>query len=285
MAAPWWARVGRGGSDAMIRLIRRILSAAMLVGIGVAALTGAAAPAADKPGMTYASLRDLPDFAGAWLPMTPMFVPEGVILPMSNALPKEVRPDVAARFAEAREKLMAGAPVDRGYCAPATFAGRLRLYAGGSLEILFNPGRVTIAVESGLVRRIYLRDAPPPDALDESRAGTSIAHWEGATLVVQTTGFSREAEFVPGIAIGRGASSVERISLRDPDTLEIESITTAPDILLAPLKATNLYRRAPNRLFTDFDTCVTGDRSFDNSSKTERFEATPPSDLPPPPAH
>jgi hypothetical protein len=239
---------------------------------------------ASAPGMTYASLKALPGFGGAWVPDTPMF--NGAVVRAGGPQPMrpEIRPEVVARYAAGMERYLSGAPVDRGYCLPATFAGQMPMDAGGSLEILLNPGRVTIAVESGLVRRIYLRDTPPPGALQESRGGVSYAHWEGRTLVVHTTGISRNAEFLHGIPVGRGATVLERISLRGSGALEIKATTTAPDVLLAPLTTVNVYKRAHGRLFTDFDTCVKTDRSFDQTGAVERFDVAPPPDLPPPPS-
>lgn len=267
-----------------------LLSVALAALFAIPDLGAEAAPkarSAARPGMTYESLKALPDFSGGWVPDIPTFNASVVIKPgtAGNGPPPEMRPEVVTRYRDGMKQYLSGAAINRGYCAPATFGGRLAMDAGGSLEILYTPGRVTIAAESGLVRRIYLRDAPPPGALSESRAGTSVGRWEGKTLVVATTGISHAARFLPGIELGRGASAVERFSLQDPDTLRVQTTTTAPEVLLKPLRSVNLYKRARARTFTDFDTCIDGDRSFDQASKRERFDVTPPADLPPPPAN
>jgi len=247
---------------------------------------------ASAPGMTYESLKDLPDFSGGWVPISGLFavpstatangpIPSGI--PGSTPLPRELKPEIAARAAQDLKQLLSGAMIERGYCEPPTFGGRLPMNAGGSLEILFTPGRVTIATESGLVRRLYVRDTAPPGALEESRTGLSLARWEGRTLVVTTTRINRDAKLVGRIGIGANARVVERLSLKDANTLEVESTVTAPEVLTGPLKGVNRYKRARDRLFTEFDICVQGDRSFDAASKAERFDATPPPDLPPPP--
>jgi hypothetical protein len=169
-------------------------------------------------------------------------------------------------------------------CARPYFLGRPPQGAGGAFEILLTPGRVTMAVEVGLVRRIYLRDAPPAGALDVSRGGNSVGRWEGTTLVVETTGLDPAAPIAPGSTLGRDARVVERISLVDADTLAIEATLTAPAVLTAPRTVRQQYRRAPDRVFTDFETCVDdGDRSFDRTTGRDRFDKTPPADLPPPP--
>jgi hypothetical protein len=251
-------------------------------------------PLAAQPGMTYESLKDLPNFAGSWTPRTPPFVlaparpgsapPGGAAAPAAGgcALPPQYKAEVVARCRETVEQRRAAGGA-REFCARPAFFGRPPAGAGGAFEILFTPGRVTMAVEYGYVRRIYLRDELPPGSLDTSRSGASIGRWEGTTLVVETTGLDPNASIVPGSGIGSGARVVERIALVDADTLRIEATITAPAVLDAPLTSAVQYRRAPDRVFTDFETCVEGDRSVDRATGQDRFDKTPPPDLPPPP--
>jgi hypothetical protein len=257
----------------------------------------AAATASAQPGVSYESLKDLPDFAGSWTPLTSPFVlppptPTAKGAPAAVAAPDAVctaaasqgfKPDVVARCRQALQHESAETARASGYCRQQSFMGRPPAGGGGAFEILFTPGRVTMAIESGLVRRIYLRDKPPAGSLDESRSGTSIGQWEGATLVVETTGLDPNAPIVPGSTLGAGAHVLERFSLVDANTLRIESTLVAPAVLTMPLAAQQQYRRARDRVFTDFDTCVEGDRSVDRTSGRDRFDKTPPADLPPPP--
>ncbi len=256
-----------------------------------------ATSASAQPGATYRSLESLPDFAGSWTPLTSPFVlppptptaqrppdptPDAVC---AAAAPQGFKQDVIARCREEVKQTTSVAARARAYCQQQTFMGRPPAGAGGAFEILFTPGRVTMATESGLVRRIYLRDKPPAGSLDESRSGTSIGRWEGKTLVVETTGLDPNAPIVPGSTLGPGAHVLERFSLVDADTLRIESTLVAPAVLATPLTAQQQYRRAPDRVFTDFDTCVERDRSFDRTAGHDRFDKTPPADLPPPPTN
>lgn len=253
----------------------------------------AAVPAA-QPGMTYQSLRELPPFAGIWTPLHPPFAqaPTGTVGDPGNAgtqpcvgPPDLVRPEATARCRNALAQVGPGAARRNPYCARSPFTGLMPRGPGGSLEILFTPGQVTISTESGLVRRVYLRNTVPPEALDESFSGTSIGHWEGKTLIVTTTGLDAAANiaFLPGVPIGADARIHERMALLDADTLEIEVTLHAPAVLTAPLSGRQRYQRDRDRLFTPFETCVEGDRSLDLTSGRERFDGTPPADLPPPP--
>ena len=254
----------------------------------IAAIQLAANSAAAQSAATYASLKDLPDFAGAWTPLGPPFVlppprpgAAPVAPPSPCELPAAYKPEVATRCRAALDPRTGATP--REYCERQYFVGRPPQRGGGAFEILYTPGRVTMAVELGLVRRIYLSSEPPAGALDVSRSGTSIGKWEGKTLVVETSGLDPNAPFVPGSALGPGARVVERIALVDNDTLQIEATLTAPAVLTAPVRSQMQYRRAPDRVFTDFDTCVETDRSLDRTTGIDRFDKTPPADLPPPP--
>ncbi len=85
------------------------------------------------------------------------------------------------------------------------------------------------------------------------------------------------------LPIGRDVKIVERISLSDPDTLQIEMTTTAPDIFTAPDKRTRVYSRVPKRTALQISFCADFDRAVDPKTGKQRFDLTPPADLPPPP--
>lgn len=165
------------------------------------------------------------------------------------------------------------------YCLPPHFIGSLA--SEGAVEFLPTPGRLTILDEMGLVRRIALDQPLPPEPL-ETNAGTSAGHWEGETLVVETTGFDSDQQ-LNGEKIGRGVRSVERIRLKEPDVLQIELLLTVPDLFSAPYEHTFIFRRDPDHQFADASHCKSYDRSFDPVTRKDRFDLTPPPDLPPPP--
>jgi hypothetical protein len=173
------------------------------------------------------------------------------------------------------------------FCRPNQFVG----YSGGfveNIEFLFTPGRVTITNEMALIRRVYTDGRPLPDDVDDTHTGTSIGRWEGQTLVIETVGISPAARYpgaVPGaIPIGRNVRITERVSLKSANTLEFEVITVAPDILTAPDVRTRTYTRVPKQLAREITFCAEDDRSIDPVTGRQRFDMTPPPDLPPPPA-
>jgi hypothetical protein len=232
-----------------------------------------------------------PDLTGVWRIAEALTPTAGARPAISlEAVMSKFRREAVTRFvSNVREGRM---PADRGYCTPSAFTGPLGYGMAPmgafpvNFEILTSPGRLTLIDEMGVVRRLYLRDTPPPDALDESNAGTSIARWEGSQLVVQTTGLNPAARVIigaPGTELGRNARIEERFSLPQPDVLQIVTTVTAPDLYAAPVTTTNRYRRDANGIMFEISICSPDDRSFDQATGKERFDATPPGDLPPPP--
>ena len=148
---------------------------------------------------------------------------------------------------------------------------------------------MTIINELGLIRRISLSSEPFREDPAETNTGVSIGHWEGRTLVVDTRGLSHDIGWdeprnkMP-IRIGRHARIVERFSLEEPDTLRIVARITAPDLLAVPYEVTTLYSRDRSHVFQEITNCVQNDRAFDDTTGRERFDLTPPADLPPPPS-
>jgi hypothetical protein len=71
--------------------------------------------------------------------------------------------------------------------------------------------------------------------------------------------------------------------LNDKQQLVIETELTAPEMLKAPLKFTVLYEREPGHIVREHNTCVKDDRQIDPATGLQRFDLTPPVDLPPPP--
>ncbi len=254
----------------------------MAAAVAILITADSVADAAPEPGMTWESIGSLPDFSGSWsMKLRP--VPRPVLKPAPAAL----------MSAWERETSSGKDPADvdglkRSYCGPARFSG----FNGGLqdyVEFLFTPGRMTIINELGLIRRINLSSEPFRAEPAETNTGVSIGHWEGRTLLVETRGLSHDIGWdeprnhMP-IWIGRHARIVERFSLTEPDILQIVARITAPDLLAAPYEVTTVYSRNRSHEFQQITNCVQSDRAFDDTTGRERFDLTPPADLPPPPS-
>jgi hypothetical protein len=251
------------------------LTAAVLVGVAVFAIAfGAAAQSrnAERPGSTYAALAQLPDWSGWWA------------FSGTNAFDDFVRmpPPFKPGALEAARARAATGPDPLRYCRPWTFAGLSGNFTE-ALEVLFTPNRVTLTNERGLLRRIYTDGQPPPADPDLTNTGLSLGHWEGQTLVVETASINPRAPYANGVALGRDAAITERISLEDPSTLKFEVVTVAPEIMTAPDRRTWRYKRMAKTRGNEISFCSDNDRSIEPGTGKQRFDLTPPTDLPPPP--
>jgi hypothetical protein len=130
------------------------------------------------------------------------------------------------------------------------------------IEILLTPGQVTIISEAYTqVRHIYTDGRPLPGDPDPTFFGTSVGHWEGDTLTVESVGFAQ---------VPRGLSFPysdkmriqERFRLIDPDTLAVETTINDPDALKMPYSmGTRTYKRHRNWTIAEY-ICEENNRNF-----------------------
>jgi hypothetical protein len=242
----------------------------LFAGVGVLALGAALGQSASgPPSSAYAALANLPDWSGWW--------------GFGQAQPDELREQPLPLKPAAREAARAAGPDadPLRYCRPMQFTGS----NGGfteAVEFLFTPGRVTVTNERGLLRRVYTDGRAMPAAPDATNTGVSIGHWEGQTLVVETKGINPLAAY-GGVPIGKNVRITERIFLKDPATLQIDVVTDAPDVLTQPDRRTRLYKRVAKTMANEITFCTEYDRSIEPGTGKQRFDLTPPADLPPPP--
>lgn len=130
------------------------------------------------------------------------------------------------------------------YCLPAGVPGvMLHTFL---LEWLFTPGRVTMLVEDGEVRRIHTNRSThlSLEELSGSYMGDSIGHWEGNVLVVDTIGFRKGELFANGgLRANKQTHYVERIFLKDKDHLQIDSVLEDSKVFTKPYTTTRIYQR------------------------------------------
>lgn len=103
-------------------------------------------------------------------------------------------------------------------------------------EIIASKDRLTIIYEyQSKVRRIWLDGRPPGEFVPPSRMGHSVAHWEGSTLVINTTHLEKTVRDFRGELISENARIEERYSLGDDgDTLTAVITVYDPENYLRP---------------------------------------------------
>jgi hypothetical protein len=136
------------------------------------------------------------------------------------------------------------------------------------MEFLLTPGKVTIVIEAYTqVRHIYTDGRKLPEEPDPKFFGTSIGHWEGDTLVVESVGFSPIIRLAPGVSPSDKMRIVERFRLSDPDTMTIETTITDPVVLAAPYTTTNNLRRHREWTIEEYICEENNRNSVDSSGK------------------
>jgi hypothetical protein len=71
--------------------------------------------------------------------------------------------------------------------------------------------------------------------------------------------------------------------VRQDGVLEVDTTLQAPEVLREPLSFKMTYKRIGERPMGEYTACPKYDRAIDPANGKQRFDLTPPADLPPPP--
>lgn len=195
-----------------------------------AVLAAALSTLSFAPGIAAAQ----PDFSGLWFP--------GGGRSQTPQRP-EYTPAAKAALAEYEAKFTLDDDPGR-YCI---IPGMPRAVWGApfSVEIIHRPQDVTIFWEGyGMYRKIYMADHNPPDPILPSSMGHSVGHWEGDTLVVETTNL-KPYPYMTRLATSSDAHVIERIRLEEREVdgrkgkfLVNELVLTDPKVYTTPIQIT-----------------------------------------------
>jgi hypothetical protein len=201
----------------------------------VAAMVPTSAIAQEKG---YAALEKLPDWSGVWQPdWSGLFGTTPPKPPTLTPAAKKVQDEFNAKKAKG-ENLQH----EQANCIPPGVPGIMR--QPYPIEFIFSPGRVTLLHETySQVRRFYTDGRKLPDDPDPAFNGSSVAHWEGDTLVVETIGFNPVTSLMEAIHPTEKTRMVERFHLTGPDTLTVDSEISDPDVFVGTFARTINYAR------------------------------------------
>jgi hypothetical protein len=223
-----------------------IISACGQSGSGAAdaAKSGAApAAAAAETDNKYAALAKLPDWSGVWEPMRTASPRNAGPPPGPPKLTEKYAPQYAKLVEKNKSTPGLNFVTDVANCVPPGLPGSMN--QPYPIEFLFTPGRVTILIETySMVRRVATDGSPMPTELDPSYQGTSVGHWEGDTLVVETAGILPETSPTQGVVGHSDQMKVtEKMRLAEPDVLEITTTVEDPTVFVEPYTSTTRYQR------------------------------------------
>jgi hypothetical protein len=146
-------------------------------------------------------------------------------------------------------------------------------YSNG-IQIHQSPGYVVIRNEMIHENRIIPLDGRPHvGARITSYMGDSRGHWEGTTLVVETTNFNgRTAATNPGttgspqqnnIPTSEQMNIVERLTRTSPDTIQYEATVRDPVVFVAPYKVSYPLKYEPDYQLFEYS-CHDGNYALKN---------------------
>jgi hypothetical protein len=197
----------------------------------------------------WQAMAKLPDFSGVWTPDVTDQVKK------EHGEPPPWQPQIAKQIEHLYAEEKAGRPfpiID--HCFPTGMPSYM-LITHNAFELLLTPGRVTLLGEGdgNRLRRIYTDGRPHSADPDPSFHGESIGHWQGATLVIDTTALLPQAYFALSESVGVPNNGdmhiVEKLHLQGADTLVDELEITADKLLTKPYKTSRKYYRQRARKY------------------------------------
>lgn len=181
-----------------------------------------------KRATQYAELAKLPDLTGSWYPDWAALFGGRAAKPVLTPAAQAKLDAYNAKYKESGPPLYAQA-----HCLPPGLPGMMQ--QPFPIYISYQPGRVTLYTEAyEQTRWIYTDGRKLPDDPDPFFNGTSVGHWDGDTLVIDTVGFSPETTIAPGINHSDKMKIHERIYLVNPTLLIDEMTITDPEVLAEP---------------------------------------------------
>jgi hypothetical protein len=153
------------------------------------------------------------------------------------------------------------------------------MYNSG-IEIVQGPGVVAIRLEIIHETRLIPVDGRPPlSPAIRQWLGESRGHWEGDTLVIETTNFNGGS---PMTIVGPGAKPiptshslriVERLTRVGPDAIDYQITVEDPESIVGPWSAQVPWKLAPDYEIHEY-ACHEGNMIIRDLINTTRYQAT-----------
>ncbi len=233
----------------------------------------AAGKGAPFPKGHYAALEALPDWGGVWTFSFPR--PGAGGPPPPRPAPPPLKGKYLADYQAWRQAMVSNGGVvkkNTSNCTPPGMPGIMTI-GQYPIEFLFTPGRVTVLHEAWMqVRRIWT-DGRVHDDPEPGFHGHSVGHWEGDTLVVDTTAIKDTIPLGMGFGHSDKLHVTERIHLAPgaADTLLDEITVEDPVALEHPYTQTATYNRDRYGVLLEF-VCAENDRNQVDDSGNTTFQ-------------
>jgi hypothetical protein len=186
------------------------------------------------------ALSQVPDFSGTWLPVPALALTwDPAALPLTEA-------------ARSRLEVFDPRRQDSTYfCMPFGTPRNTLNTTERPLRLIQTSTQVTLLFDGlGDVRRVFIDGRGHPEDPIGSWMGSSIGHWEGSTLVVDTIAMTAESILTEqGLPHSEAMQVREQLRFTNVDgetLLQIELQLTDPALYLAPFTTTRYFRPAPH---------------------------------------
>jgi hypothetical protein len=168
-----------------------------------------------------------PDLSGIWTMNAGQYTTNVA----ANLKPGEIQPWADALYKQRREDLGKDSPVIA--CLPQGPVINLNPVAMN--KIVQTPALIVFLSEDLTYRQIFLDGRELPKDPNPSFMGYSVGHWDGDTLVVESTGFNERTWLdFGGYPHTEGLRIIERIRRRDFGHMDIEETLADPKIYSKP---------------------------------------------------
>ena len=203
---------------------------------------GAPAPPA---GPVRRTTEGKPDLTGYWIGATKTNINNGrggIITPDTGMSDGKIpyKPEWEAKAADAAKNHMFDEPY--AHCLPAGIPTNLGLQFG--FQIVQDKNTLAWGWDTvGATRLIYLDNRKHVPESIKLYQGDSIGHWEGDTLVVDTTSQGSGWWDASGAVHSDAVHVVERFTPKDENTIAYEALVEDPVALSRPMTITDTLRR------------------------------------------
>ena len=259
----------------------RHLALVVRLTLPVALLVACSGPPAPQLPPRVAAFAKLPDWSGLWEPN--VFVGEGIGQGLSAEGLKAgasimgatfpFTPEWQKKFDEAKAAQAAAVAADPNHppaptynnCASPPFI--MNMASPAIFEWRITPEETTIVDTINGIRHIYTdgRSHPPADEIWQTKAGDSIGHWEGDTLVVDTVAIKPDVLLTPQLMLKMSDQLhfIERFRMVNPDELDDAFTLEDPVALTKPFEITFVFKRVKDatRMIDETECDQTTDRN------------------------
>jgi hypothetical protein len=154
---------------------------------------------------------------------------------------------------------------------------------GNGIRIAQSPNEVMITYEMIHETRVIKLDGRPHIDTVPQFMGNSRGHWEGDTLVVETTGFQERTSLGQAPSSPK-AKTTERIRRVDPEMIEYRITVDDPDTYTAPFTVRTMWTTQPNYYVYEYS-ChegnfavgggLAGERAFEKQVEEAKAKGLP----------